>query len=220
MASELIQIIYKFEQKASCYPFARVYFNTGLTIFFENSIISKLVMESKEDKIAVCSWKLASKMRWNVCSPRPLTQEVLDTEYDVMSFTCNTKYHLMLASADKHHAGFKEAMTKVLGSIGQKMPGEVKSPIYQNHFSAKIGIYRDYVMNWLNPAMKVMEEDPEINKLIMADSNYSMLNKRDAISAEQLQEKIGVPYYPLAPFLLERLFSIYVHNNKIPVTYL
>ena len=85
---------------------------------------------------------------------------------------------------------------------------------------SKTEIYQDYVKNWLQPAMKAMVEDPELNKYAMSDSNYSNLAKKDAASAEYLKEKIGIPYYPLAPFILERLFSIYVHNNRINVTWL
>jgi hypothetical protein len=40
------------------------------------------------------------------------------------------------------------------------------------------------------------------------------------VSADYLMEKIGLPYYPLCPFILERLFSVYVQNKKIKVTWL
>lgn len=220
MASKLIQIYYEESQKKECYPFADLHFNERLTIFFESAVIRERVMGSTDEKIAVCSWKLRQKMRWNVCRPRELTQEVLETDYQVLSFTCNTKNHKMLYAADRWHPGFTQTMTKILDSIGKKMPGEVKNPIYQNHFSAKLEIYRDYVKNWLSPVMDVITNDPEINKMAMADSNYSQLARDSAAKVQWLQENIGVPFYPMVPFLLERLFSIYVHTNKIPVTWL
>jgi len=220
MAAKLIQIYYKDEQKAACYPFSDLYFNDSLTIFFENSPIKKLVMETEADKIGVCSWKLREKFRMNVCRPRELTEEVINTDYDVLSFTCNTKYHKMLGAADIWHKGFRTSLTKIMDSIGQRCPGEVKQPIYQNAFMAKREIYQDYVKNWLSPAMDVMINDPEINKMVTVDSNYSNLAKKDAADANYLKEKIGMPYYPLAPFLLERLFSIYVQTKRINVTWL
>lgn len=220
MAAKLIQIYYKDEQKAACYPFSELYFNDSLTIFFENTPISKLVMETKAEKVGVCSWKLREKMRTNVCRPRELTEDVINTDYEVLSFTCNTKYHKMLAAAEIWHKGFRPALEKVCESIGQKCPGEVRSPIYQNAFMARTEIYQDYVKNWLNPAMEAMTNDPELNAMVKTDSNYSNLNKRDAASPERLQELIGMPFYPLAPFILERLFSIYVHNKRINVTWL
>jgi hypothetical protein len=217
---DFFQIIYKQEQQKDCYPFARVHFNNELTHFFENSVIERLVLGSRADKISVCSWKLREKMRWNVCRPRPLTEEVLKTDYDVLSFTCNTKYHQMLAAADKWHAGFRSIIEKILEAMGEKLPSEVKSPVYQNHFSASSQVYKEYVTTWLTPAMNIMDNDPDINKMCWADSGYSQLAQRDAATPEYLKEKIGVPYYPLFPFLLERLFSIFCHNKKIRVTYL
>lgn len=215
-AVELIQIIYREEQRKECYPFARVYFNNNLTQFFENDLIKKLVLEAQADKISVCSWKLRQKMKWNVCRPRELTEEVLKTDYDVLSFTCNTKYHQMLAAAEKWHPGFNAIMKRLLAAIGEKMPSEIKYPVYQNHFSASVQIYKDYVRNWLSPMMEVMDKDDECWK----DSNYSKLAQQDALKPEQLKELIGVPYYPLHPFLLERLFSIYCQTKKIHITYL
>lgn len=219
-AVDFYQVIYRQEQQKDCYPFARVHFNNQLTHFFENSIIAKLVLESKADKISVCSWKLREKMRWNVCRPRPLTEEVLKLDYDVLSFTCNTKYHQMLAAADKWHAGFRALLAIILQTMGEAMPSEVKNPVYQNHFAAAADIYKEYVTTWLVPAMEIMDNHQEINQLCWADSGYSQLAKRDAATPEYLQQQIGVPYYPLFPFLLERLFSIFCHNKRIKVTYL
>jgi hypothetical protein len=220
MATKLIQIVYDDSQRDSCYPFAEVHFNQALTIFFENSVISELVSAAQVDKIAVCSWKLRQKMRWYIGKPRELTQEILESDYDVMSFTKNTKNHTMFAAAETNHKGFIKTFSKICDSIGVKFKGDVRIPIYQNHFSAKTEIYQDYVKEYLNPAMEVMKNDPEINKLIMADSNYSSLTSTKPEQLEKLKEKIGIGYYPLAPFLLERLFSVYVQNKNVNVTWL
>lgn len=220
MAAELIQIIYDERQRASCLPIAKVYFNETLTIFFENEVIRELVSTSQANKIAVCSWKLKEKLKWYIGRPRPITQELLESEYDIMSFTKNSKHHQMLYAADKWHPGFKSTFSKILSAIGKNCPSEVKIPIYQNHFSAKTKIYQDYINTYLIPAMEVMKNDAEINKLVMVDSNYAQLDRTPAEKLKNLKEKIGIDYYPLAPFLLERLFSVYVHNNKLNVTWL
>lgn len=219
MAGKLIQIYYEDHQKAHCFPFSDLYYNDQLTIFFENAVIKELVMAYDYEKIAVCSWKLQQKLRWYIGKHRPLTQEVMDSDYQVLSMTRNSPHHQMLASADRHHKGFKEGMTKLCAHIGLKLPGEVKNPIYQNHFSAKLEIYQDYVKNFLSPAMEFMSSDPEMKAIATSDSNYSNLSKSGA-KPEELMDKIGMPYYPLSPFILERLFSVYIHNKKIPVTWL
>lgn len=216
-AAELVQIFYEEEQKVHCFPFARLHFNDRLTIFFENSVIKDLVLASESEKLAICSWKLKQKLRWYIGKHRELTQEVMDSDYDILSFTRNSASHQMLAAANKYHKGFKEGMQKICDHIGLKVPGEVKQPIYQNHFSAKREIYRDYVQNFLSPAMEFMSTD--MKELAMSDSNYSQLS-RSKITPEYLMDKIGLPHYPLAPFILERLFSVYIQNKKIKVTWL
>lgn len=220
---EFYQIHYHEIQKENMWPFAIPYFNNELTIFFENEVIRKLVTETTADRLAVCSWKLKDKLRWNIGKPqRPehITEEVLNSDYDVLPFTRNSKHHEMIGAASLWHPGFRETMTKIVEGIGKRMPSEVKIPIYQNAFSAKREIYQDYVNDYLNPAMELVKNDPEIYKLATQDSNYTKLIRNDGASAEYLQEKIGFPYYPLITFILERLFSVYCHNKRINITFL
>lgn len=215
MAASLIQLYYKDEQQKEIYPFALPYRTEGLTIFFENYWIAKLVQETKADKIAVCSWKLKNKLRWYIGQHRPLTHEVLETDYEVMTFTRNTQYHKFFQAADAWHPGFLTVFDKIMAKIGVLRPGEVKIPIYQNAFAAKTEIYQDYVKSYLLPAMDCIKNDPEVNAMAMRDSKYSDLTNQ---SAAHLQNKLGISYYPLAPFLLERLFATYVQNKKIRCT--
>lgn len=202
------------------YPFASPYFNEKLTVFFENTPIVNLVKEAESSKISVCSWKLKQKLRMYIGRPREITQELLESDYEVLSFTKNTIYHDFFAFADRHHANFRTTFEKMLAAAGLKMPSRVKNPIYQNAFSARADIYKDYVKTYLTPCMEVIQYDVKINELAMVDSNYSQLSKMSVEMGEYLRSKIGIPFYPLAPFLLERLFSVYCQNNKINVEYL
>lgn len=209
------------ERTLQCYPFATLYDNKDLTIYFENSVLQKFVNETTKDKISVCSWALQHiKLKMYIGRPRPLTQELLESNYDVLSFTKNTKNHQFFAFANRNHPNFADTFRKMLNAAGLKMPSKVKDPIYQNHFSCRSDIYKDYVKTYLTPCMEVIKNDPEINKLAMVDSNYSQLSRMSTEMGEYLKEKIGVSYYPLVPFLLERLFSVYCQNNRINVTYL
>jgi hypothetical protein len=217
MAAKLIQLYYNDEQQEKIFPFAVPYKTEGLTVFFENYWIKELVLASKDEKIAVCSWKLKEKLRWYIGHRRELTQQVLETDYEVLTFTRNTKYHQMLAAANAWHPGFLNTFDKILAKIGVTRPNEVKIPIYQNHFAARTEIYKDYVQNYLVPAMDCIQNDAEINEMAMRDSKYSDLTNQ---SAAHLLLKIGICYYPMIPFLLERLFSVYVSNKRIAVTYL
>lgn len=217
MAHKLIQIIYDESQRSFVYPFAEVYFSNSLTVFFENKIIADLVLAARCDKISICSWKLKSKLRYYIGRPREITPELLESDYEVMSFTRNTKDHRMFQAAEAWHPGFMATFDKILGAIGVKRPGEIKNPIYQNHFSARTSIYKDYVNTYLIPAMEAITNDTEINALAMQNSKYSDLTNQ---KAENLKEKIGISYYPMIPFLLERLFSVYCQNKGIKISHL
>lgn len=181
----------------------------------ENAVIKEVVLSSNAENIAVCSWLLTSKLRQYIGRPREITISLLEEPYEVLAFTQNTKHHRMLESACAWHPNFLEILDKILKKIGISRPGEIKRPIYQNAFAARRDIYQDYVINYLSPAMSVMESDPEIYSDITKDAKYASLNRTDY---SFLQPKIGFPYMPYAPFILERLFSIYVQNKKIKVT--
>ena len=103
--TELHQIYYKEEQKSKLYPFAIPYFNDDLTIFFENVPIRDIVRASNADKIAVCSWKLSQKVR----IIHPVTEARLNSDYEVLAFTRNSRRHTMIAMAKQWHRVFRPA---------------------------------------------------------------------------------------------------------------
>jgi hypothetical protein len=216
--TELYQIFYKEDQKEKIYPFAKPYLNEGLTIFFENEPISKLVSESKADKIGVCSWKLRDKMRARVGLRSPLTQEVLNSDYQILSLTKNSKKHTMLAHLYHWHPSSRQAMELLWSKLGFKLCGEVKNPIYQNHYVAKREIYQDYVDNFLNPAMELILSDEEMYKLMIQPSNYGKLNREADLRS--VKAKLGLTEYPLVPFILERCPSAYFQLKGYQITYL
>jgi hypothetical protein len=219
--NELYQIYYKDEQKEKLLPFAIPYFNSRLTIFFESAVISEVVPTATGEKVGVCSWKLANKMRKRMAGPnlRPmLTVEALNSDYQVLSLTRNSKKHQMLAHLYQWHPKSKEAMALLWEKLGLKLPGEAKTPIYQNHFIAKREIYQDYVNNFLKPAMEVIKTDERINNLMLQPSGYGKLSKE--ADMKSVKEKLGLDDYPLCPFILERCPSLFFQLKNVQITYL
>lgn len=210
----LYQIWYDEKHKKHLYPFSIPVFNEGLTIFFENKVISEVVNSSNDDKIAVASWKLNLKSR----RIHPITQEALNSDYKVLSFTRNSGRHTMMAMAKQWHQDFIPAIDMLWNKLGMKRPGEAKHPIYQNHYSATSEIYKDYVTNFLDPAMKLIIEDAELNEIMKRPSGYGRLS-RDA-DMRSVKEKLGMDDYPLCPFVLERCPSLWFDMKRINVTYL
>jgi hypothetical protein len=218
MPVDLFQVYYKEEHKNKLFPFAKPYFNEGLTIFFESELIRKLVMGSKADKIGITSWKLRDKLRRNVGLGKTLTENDINGDYQVLSLTRNSKKHQMLAHLYQWHPKSKEAMSLLWSKLGYKLPGEAKNPIYQNAFCAKTEIYRDYVENFLSPAMELTLKDEELNNLMLQPSGYGRLSKEADLKS--VKAKLGMSDYPLVPFVLERCFCLFAQVKGYQISYL
>ena len=216
--TELYQLYYEESQRQKLLPFAIPVKTEGLTIFFENYWIVKLVLESTAEKVGVCSWKLAEKMRMRVGLRQPVTQDVINSEYEVLSFTKNSKKHSMLAMANAWHPEFIKTITLLWEKLGYKMKGETKQPVYQNHHISKREIYKDYVLNFLLPAMELIKSYEELNKMMIQPSGYSRLNRHCDIRS--VKSKLGMDEYPLCPFIMERCPSLWFDMKGIKVAYL
>lgn len=217
MAS-LYQIWYEEKHKPKLFPFSIPYKNEGLTIYFENAIIKDLVSKADCEKIGVCSWKLSEKLGQRVGIRGALTQEILNSPYDVLSFTKNSKKHQMLAMANQWHPQFMPTIKLLWSKLGYKMPEEAKQPVYQNHFCARTDIYKHYVNEFLAPAIELTEKDVEMREKMIQPSGYGTLS-RDC-DLKSVKAKLGMPDYPIAPFILERCPALWFTMHRINVTYL
>lgn len=211
---ELYQILYSEEQLPKLYPFAIPYFNEKVTPYFENAVILSVVPKSGADRIGICSWKLRDKLRFYLPPRRELTEEVLNSEYDLLFLSRNSRSHQMLARASHWHPEFLPVLDKLLYKIKQKRPHEVKHPVYFNHFVASREIYMAYIEEMLAPAMHCMDTDEEMKKLLWVDSGYTSLA---GPPPENVQKCLGVDYWPLHTFICERLFSIWVDNKPLNI---
>lgn len=216
---DFYQIHYRSDQQAQIFPWAIPYHNETLTQFFENSVIAELVEKSNAEKIAVVSWALKHKMRTFNVPPRvELKEEHLHESFDVLAFTRNSRAHQMLEAMDHWHPGSKELLKQICEEIGVPFVNEVRYPIYQNAFCATSQVYKAYVKEALLPAMWAMEL--KFKEQCWKDSNYYKLkNPEDDFSA-RVKQFLGTDYCPLHPFLLERLFSVWIDRRDLNVRYL
>lgn len=209
---DFYQVFYADGQDKVLYPFAKAFKNTKLTEFFENEVILQLVPRSTADKIGVCSWQLRDKLRFFIPPRREFAEEVLYDDYDVLALTKNTRNHGMLAAAERWHPEFKSIFGRICREIGLCVPAEVKTPIYFNHFVARRELYQEYVATALAPAMAVMDQDPIISRLCWQDSGYVKLK---GMIPQTVADKWG--YYPMHPFILERLFSVFIDSKDLNI---
>jgi hypothetical protein len=216
---EFYQIYYKLEQADKFYPFAIPYFNPSITPYFENSIIANIVPKSSADLIAVCSWRLRQK-RGEASTPRELNgdvtlteEKILNADFDIAILTPRKRNHQPLFKAELWHGSvWVEAFNvfkKFLKTIGIVVPEELDIAIYENHFIAKREIYQRYVSEALIPAMAFMDS----KEVFLRDSNYVNLKRRNMPEVTEYLQKSGRNDWPIAPFVLERLFSLWIYNK-------
>lgn len=218
----LFQIYFNESQLSNLFPFAKPFFNSQLTVFFENSVIRTIVLRSEAPKIGVCSWALRQKINNGIPMRQEFTEEVINWDYDVLSFTRKMPDHFMLTKMDNWHPGSREILNMIFERIGQKTftdRREPKVPIYQNAFMATSEIYKAYVTECLIPAMTVMEEDEEVRKRCYEDSQYYKL-KTDPEYPKLIKSQLGMDYVPLHTFLCERMFSCWINDKKLNIKYL
>lgn len=198
------------------------YKNENCTKYFENDVIKELILSGahkEREYFGVVSYNLLKKLGWKSKRLDPVIRNTSEREFDFNHFKeCANNYDVLAFSsiaphdpvtlANKYHPKFVEYFQRVTEKIGHKWyPIFIAVPIYWNFFVAKNDIYEDYVLNWLIPAMEVMETMKELN----GNSGY---HKQ---LPEHLRGSFGMSHYPYHTFLCERLFGWYCHVNKLNV---
>ena len=220
MAKEVdfYQIVYKDEHLKEIYPFARPYKNTNLSDYFENDVIQNLVPKSDAKYISVCSWRLKEKREMGSCpfilGDTSLSKaKIVGQDADIMNLRPFRKEHQALRMAANWHFPNWEPCLKELKKF-IKVPEEISNPIYENHFVARKEIYHDYVLNTLRPCMAFIADRADI---FGRDSGYLSKLRREPERVKEYQEKTGRKDWPMTPFVLERLFSIWIEGKGFKV---
>lgn len=138
---------------------------------------------------------------------------IKDETADVVSF-CQQQFvgksgkaYNYLEFTDIVHPGFKQGFVLLCGHLGFEIK-EPKCVIYSNFWVGKSDIYRRYIDEVLNPAITFLESS-EMKPYSWMDSKYKGLPK------DQLKQYTGLDYYPMLPFLLERLPSVWIDNKGL-----
>lgn len=226
MTLQFYQIYFHDDQIKELYPFAAPYKNETLTPYFENSVIAELVPKCTADLVGVCSWALKRKRNDGLApiinANGELTEErIFSREFDVAILTPKSSQHHIMAMAYNWHG---DAWVKAIQELKKfiRIPEEmIGNAIYENHFIAKREIYQEYVNTCLVPAISFMA-DKEVFKTA---SGYRRKKERIAPREEvqkvidRLSEFYGDKLidYPIAPFVLERLFRIWINNKKLNI---
>lgn len=180
------------------------YDNTGkLKYTFENAIIRELVEAGEHKKaeyFGVLSHDYKGEGRclqgWdNFWKSSP--------EYEVISFYGFSSQKNIFKQSDNWHPGFFDTFDYIVKKLGHTWHTPLPYfNILRNGWVAREHVWEDYVSNFLAPVMDMMETDSILKAKAWEDSGYSKMKQTNA---EELKAQIGVGYYPMAPFILERL---------------
>lgn len=219
---DFIQILYHESQREQLYPFAKGYFNVGLTPYFENQIIAGIVPMLDADYISVCSWRLRQKRGDCTYALGGFGKDALTLEqiekampFDVVILTPRSPSHQPLGMAAHWHGkawvDAFEAFKPFLRTFG-KVPEELTYSIYENHFIARKEIYHAYVKDYLIPAIDYCGSD----MVYFVDALYTP-KKKNQTEVQRIQTLLGRNDWPIIVFLLERLFSFYIEDKGLNV---
>ncbi len=215
MTLDLYQIYFQDEQKDKLYPFATPYKNEKFSLLFENDVIKDLVPKSEADLISVCSWRLAQKRGEGASESIlkrngsfSLTEErILSSDFDIAILTPRNHKDIVEKLILWHGPVAREALDVLNTFI--RIPNVVEHAIYENHFIARKEIYQEYVRSTLAPAIQFMEGRWDV---FGKDSGY-ITKKKDQKEIEAYQKTSGRKDWPIAPFILERLFCIWANKK-------
>jgi hypothetical protein len=209
---DFIQIIYDDEQLSELYPFAAYYKNETLTPYFENSVIKDLVPACESDLISICSWRLKKKRNdmWRLTDKTLTKEKILQSDFDIAILTPRSASHQALLMASNWHG---ESWDKAISDLRNfiKVPKEVTHAIYENHFIATKEIYHEYVHTCLTPCIEYIADRP----IYHTDSGYA--KRKTPSERKRYTEITGRLDWPIAPFILERLFSIWIEGKGFKI---
>lgn len=234
MEIRIYQVYYNEHTRLKCSPLCLPYDNTWyefkpLQPAFENHVISQIIHFNEHkpsDYFGVFSWQFESKYSKSIEKIIPQ----ITGEFDVYSFhgKFKEKYRptYMWRHAENWHGPNKNPNASIINAarlVLLKMGFDIDLynldvkdyTVYGNHFLARPEIYERYVKEFLNPALKAME-DEEISDALYVDTKYKSKLKHPV----GIEKVTGVPYYPLHTFICERLFSTWLTMNNYSIKHI
>lgn len=210
---KVYQIYYDLDQIKFISPDCLPYYNSGLTVYFENELIKNFYTDNKieADYFGILSWRFSQKNGFQYNSA------LIDGRYDLYAFQGTTRNHIVLGDSNMCHPYFNDIFKHVLRNL--KLNIEEVSPLmdlglYMNAVIARTAIYKDYVANYLIPTMNFLDNlgnrFPEVYQKLWSDAKY----KYDPALTTRLHQHTTKPYYTYHTFICERLWSVYYAINK------
>ena len=122
----------------------------------------------------------------------------------------------IVMNGELHHPGFKMAWRAVWKHLDYD-PDEMSAlcfAFFCNYWCSTPEFMKEYCQ--LIARLDVcLRHSPELKRLLWRDARY-----RGSIDRETLQKLFGVPYYPLLPFIVERMICAWTTKRASPISYI
>jgi len=223
-----MQVYYNEDQKAHIKDGFTPYKNETATIFLESQIMKDFYLKGlhkQSDLFGICSWKMQQKFQKKISNFSEIQQKINSkfTNYDI--FTLDLKSHLypdvrfphltknIHKTAHKAVLRFCDVLTE--HGVIERFPSAYLKKnmfIYCNYFLAKQSIFEDFVKTLLIPSIDLMTNNRTAKKIALSDADYDCYKPPRNFTTDT-----GLSYYPMAPFVLERLINVYVAMKDLKV---
>ena len=179
--------------------------------FEYNPIIDAVSNLSQDvEYLGIFSWKFPLKTGFSKNILYKTLNHYKYKDYDLInvgkSYWKDTREFLQFSY--KYHPKLQELLKKVLVHLNKDIYPDDNNYTYSNFFIMKADLWKDYVENWVKPALEFMENDPEY----FEDAKYIT-----GLPTNKLQELTGLDHYTYHTFVLERLILYFIADKKLKV---
>lgn len=210
----------------------RLYFIPSTNIletYFYTNVLQNLMESSihKPNWVGSISWKAMKKTDLHVIDKMLSDETLVQDGYDVLGFwtpwmfdphICNSS--MFVSNSVLYHAQSKliQFIVYILKGIHETeenilllhQPYPTFKSFYGSYFVARPIFMQEYIA-WIRRVMVFIATDPIARTFIWSDSDY--MNDAGSVAFNVF----GVPFYPLHPFLGERLLQYFFNSRKASI---
>lgn len=179
------------------------------SIFFEYLPMLDAIDVENSEYVGIFSWKMPFKNGISKTILYKLFKEFGDP--DIINLTPHYKglSGRFIEWTDSYHPTFMDKFKVLCDKLGLKY-AEPKNIIFSNMVIMKREVYKDYLENYIKPAIELFKG--ELFEMGMENARYTA-----GLDAEECEKAFGLPYYPFTTFLLERLMGVYIDNKNLTI---
>lgn len=180
------------------------------------SELMKRYDEWKDMDYVGCVAHCAHKKQPKIHDIETILQEGKEKGSDVVAFMGRRVIDIVM-NGELYHPGFRDGWNAVWKCLGYE-PEDMSTPCFSffcNYWCARPSFMLFYC-SMLSYLHHKIEHTPPLKSVLWRNAHYS-----DAkLSREVLQSLFGVPYYPLLPFIVERMICAFTSKHAKSISFI